>query len=69
MQASGTFPNISVPLSYAVWQTLIDNSHNADVTASNGSSADFSAMHEEERVLIMACNLIKARGYCREHLP
>lgn len=60
MQLSGTFPNSTMPLSYTAWQTLIDNSHNANVTASNGTSADVSAMHEEERVLVMACNLIKA---------
>ena len=60
MQASGVFPNNTMPLSYAAWQILIDNSHNANVTASNGSSADVSAMHEAERVLVMACNLIKA---------
>ncbi len=60
MQNSGNFPNATMPISYSAWQTLIDNSHNANVTASNGTSADVSMMHEEERILVMACNLVKA---------
>jgi hypothetical protein len=60
MQSSGHFPDASMPMSYAAVQTLIDNLHTATIAANNGSSEDVSNMHESEKVLVMAYNLIKA---------
>jgi|GEM_PF-1773033 hypothetical protein len=59
MQASGNFPDATLPINYAGLQGLITNLHNAIVLAENGSSATTSRMHEEERKLMMAFNLIK----------
>ncbi|MBS1636161.1 MAG: hypothetical protein JST26_09610 [Bacteroidetes bacterium] len=60
MQASGNFPAANMPISYPALQALITNLHNAIVQADNGNSADTSDMHEQERVLVMAFNLVKA---------
>lgn len=49
-----------MPLSYPSLQSLITNFHNATVQADQGSSTDVSDMHEQERMLVMAFNLIKA---------
>ena len=59
MQASGNFPDANMPIKYATLQTLNTDLHNAIVAANNGSTAATSQMHEEERKLTMAFNLIK----------
>jgi hypothetical protein len=59
MQSSGNFPDASLPISYVNLQALVTNLHNAVVLAEHGSSADTSRMHDDERKLMMAFNLIK----------
>ena len=59
MQASGNFPDANMPIHYAALQTLNTDLHNAIVAANNGSPTATSQMHEEERKLTMAFNLIK----------
>lgn len=60
MQASGNFPAPHMPISYPTLQSYITNLHNAVVQAEHGSSTDVSDMHEQERTLLMAFNLVKA---------
>ena len=59
MQASGNFPDANMPINYATLQALNTALHNAIVAANNGSPTATSQMHEEERKLTMAFNLIK----------
>jgi hypothetical protein len=59
MQASAGFPDATMPINYANLQLFIDNLHTAVLQAKNGTPADTSRMHEEERKLMMAFNLIK----------
>jgi len=59
MQASGNFPDASMPISYAALQTLNSDLHNAIIAANGGSPTATSEMHEQERKLTMAFNLIK----------
>ena len=60
MQNSGNFPASGMPITYASIQTIITNSHNANIAASNGTTTDTSIMHEQERILVSAFNFIKA---------
>lgn len=60
MQASGNFPASHMPISYPNLQTLVTNLHNAVQQADQGTSTDISDMHEQERILVMAFNLVKA---------
>ncbi|MBC7863295.1 MAG: hypothetical protein IAF38_09995 [Bacteroidia bacterium] len=60
MQSSGNFPNGDMPIAYATLQTSITGFQNSIVLANNGTSADVSNMHEEEKVLVMTFNLLKA---------
>lgn len=59
MQASANFPDASLPINYTNLQALISNLHTAIVQAENGSMATTSQMHEEEKKLMMAFNLLK----------
>ena len=59
MQASGNFPDANMPINYATLQAVNTGLHNAIVAANNGNTAATSQMHEEERKLTMAFNLIK----------
>lgn len=59
MQASGNFPDANMPINYATLQALNTSLHNAIVAANNGNPTATSQMHEEERKLTMAFNLIK----------
>lgn len=60
MQASGNFPASDMPINYSNLQTIIDNLHNAIIAANAGTVQSTSAMHEQERILISAFNVIKA---------
>lgn len=60
MQVNPNFPDATMPMHYPSIQTIITNSHNANIAASNGTSADISKMHEEEKMLVMTMNLIRA---------
>jgi hypothetical protein len=60
MQASGNFPNAQMPVTYTVIQSLIDNLHNAIIATNAGTVTSTSDMHEQERMLITAFNLVKA---------
>ncbi len=61
MQASGNFPPVGMPITYAVVQTAITNLHNAVLLAVNTNNPTNTAnMHEQERVLISTFNFIKA---------
>lgn len=60
MQSSGNFPNAKLPMPYAGIQLLITNLHNSILTASSGSPSDVNIMHENEKVLVMALNMLKA---------
>lgn len=60
MQACGYFPAGGMPISYPSIQTIITNLHTAAVTASNGTTADTSHMHEQDRILVSAFNFLKA---------
>ena len=60
MQNSGNFPASGMPITYASIQTIITNSHNANIAASNGTATDTSIMHEQERILVSVFNFIKA---------
>jgi len=60
MQNSGNFPSAVMPISYAAAQTLVTNLQNATQTASSGNAADISIMHEEEKLLMLGFNLLKA---------
>jgi len=60
MQSSGNFPDASMPLSYAMLDTLITNLHNAILTAASGVTGSTSQMHERERILVSAFNLVRA---------
>lgn len=59
MQNSGNFPDATLPINYASLQGLVNNLHTAVVQSENGNTASTSRMHEEERKLMMAFNLIK----------
>ena len=60
MQSSGNFLASNMPITYLILQNLITNLHNAIVAATNGTPADTAYMHEQERMLVSAFNLIKA---------
>ena len=60
MQASGNYPASDMPITYGRLQTLVDNLHNAILASNAGTSTSISTMHEQERILISAFNLIKA---------
>ncbi|MEQ1734370.1 MAG: hypothetical protein ABL940_11905, partial [Bacteroidia bacterium] len=60
MKLSGNFADANMPIKYAVLQTYITNLHNSVITASTGSASDVSAMHEHEKILVMAFNMVKA---------
>ena len=60
MQASGNFPANNMPMSYSSLQTIIDNLHNAILATNTGTTTSTSNMHEQERILMSAYNLIKA---------
>jgi hypothetical protein len=60
MQASGNFPNAKLPMPYAALQLLITNLHNSILVAGNGTASDISTMHENEKILVMAFNIVKA---------
>lgn len=60
MQSSGNFPNATMPISYTAAQTLVTNLQNATQAAASGNSVDISNMHEEEKLLMLGFNLIKA---------
>jgi hypothetical protein len=59
MQSSGNFPTAKLPIAYAALGLLISNLHTSVITASTGNASDVSAMHEHEKVLVMAFNMIK----------
>lgn len=60
MQSSGNFLASNMPITYLILQNLITNLHNAIVAATNGTPADTAYMHEQERMLVVAFNLVKA---------
>lgn len=60
MQSSGNFLASNMPITYLILQTLITNLHNAVIAATNGTPTDTAYMHEQERMLINAFNLIKS---------
>lgn len=60
MQASGNFPAGSMPITYSNLQTIIDNLHTAILATNDGGSSSVSNMHEQERILVGAFNLIKS---------
>lgn len=60
MQSSINFPAAGMPIPYPGIQTTIDNFQNAVVAAENGTTADTSFMHEQERLLVGAFNYLKA---------
>jgi hypothetical protein len=60
MQGSGNFPDGQMPIGYGGLQTLINNLRNAISAANNGTVNSTAAMHEQERMLVTAFNLVKA---------
>ncbi|MCD6066183.1 MAG: hypothetical protein K0S33_1009 [Bacteroidetes bacterium] len=60
MMGSGYFPNSQLPIGYTGMQTLIDNMQNAIIASNSGTSASIAYMHEQERILVTAFNLVKA---------
>ena len=60
MQSSGNFLASNMPITYLILQNLITNLHNAIVAATNGTPADTAYMREQERMLVVAFNVIKA---------
>lgn len=60
MQASGNFPDNEMTVSYSRLQTLIDNLHNAILATNAGTTSSTTNMHEQERILLSAFNLVKA---------
>jgi hypothetical protein len=60
MQSSGNFLASNMPITYLILQNLITNLHNAIVAATNGTPTDTAYMHEQERMLVNAFNLIKS---------
>ena len=60
MQSSGNFLASNMPITYLILQTLITNLHNAIIAAANGTPSDTAYMHEQERMLVNAFNLIKS---------
>ncbi|MCD6067061.1 MAG: hypothetical protein K0S33_1887 [Bacteroidetes bacterium] len=60
MMASTLYPDAQLPVGYVSMQTLIDNLHHAIVATNSGTAANTSDMHEKERMLVTAFNLIKA---------
>ena len=60
MQNSGNFPASGMPITYPSIQSIITNLHTAVVTASAGNVSDTNNMHEQERILVSAFNLLKA---------
>jgi hypothetical protein len=60
MQSSGNFLASNMPITYLILQSLITNLHNAIVAATNGTPTDTAYMHEQERMLVNAFNLIKS---------
>lgn len=60
MQASGNFPASDMPINYANLQTIVDNLHNAILATNTGTVQSTSVMHEKERMLISAFNVVKA---------
>ncbi len=60
MQSSGNFLASNMPITYLILQTLITDFHNAIIAAANGTPTDTAYMHEQERMLVNAFNLIKS---------
>jgi hypothetical protein len=60
MQSSGNFLASNMPITYLILQNLITNLHNAIVAATNSTPTDTAYMHEQERMLVNAFNLIKS---------
>jgi hypothetical protein len=60
MQASGNFPATTMPISYVVLGNLKNSLHTAIVAAANGVPGSTSHMHEQERILVSAFNLVRA---------
>ncbi len=60
MQSSGNFLTSNMPINYLILQSLITNLHNAIIAATNGTPTDTAYMHEQERMLVNAFNLIKS---------
>ena len=60
MQSSGNFLASNMPITYLILQTLITDLHNAIIAAANGTPTDTAYMHEQERMLVNAFNLIKS---------
>jgi hypothetical protein len=60
MLASGNFPAATMPISYVVLGNLKTNLHTAIVAAANGVPGSTSHMHEQERILISAFNMVRA---------
>ena len=60
MQSSGNFLASNMPITYLILQTLITDLHNAIIAAANGITTDTAYMHEQERMLVNAFNLIKS---------
>jgi hypothetical protein len=59
MQGSGHFPAAQVPLSYSALQLIIDNLKTSIQRAAIGPPAATSYMHDQERLLVNAFNLLK----------
>ena len=60
MQSSGNFLASNMPITYLILQTLITDLHNAIIAAANGTPTETAYMHEQERMLVNAFNLIKS---------
>jgi hypothetical protein len=60
MQSSGNFPAGSMPITYVMLGKLITNLHNAIIAAAGGAPGSASQMHEQERLLVSACNFVRA---------
>lgn len=60
MSASANFPDSTMPMPYATIQTLVNNLQNSILATNAGTTTSTNNMHEQERILISAFNLIKA---------
>src|ERR1700741_920267 len=60
MENSGNFPNNQMPITYSSGRSLINNLRNAILATNNGTVNSTAVMHEQERILVSAFNLIKA---------
>ena len=61
MQTSGNFPSSVMAISYGNIQTIIDDLHDAILATNAGTAASTSSMHEQERILVSAFNLVKGQ--------